>query len=88
MEKIVLISFLVTLLFCGFKFVEIKYLDKEDKPLKTVVRDAIVVFICSLVATFVFFNLEGHINDFFNVVTDTKVLNAGNTQVFTDAPGF
>jgi hypothetical protein len=88
MEKIVLISFLVTLFFCVFKFVEMKYLDKEDKPLKSVVRDAIVVFICSLLATFAFFNLEGYINDFFNVVTDTKVLNAGNTQVFTDAPGF
>jgi len=88
MEQIVLLSFLITVLFCVFKVVEMKYLEKEDKPLKFLVRDAIVVFICSLLATFLFENMEHHLNDFFNVVTETTVLHANNTQVFTDTPGF
>jgi hypothetical protein len=65
-----------------------KYLDKESKPLKVVVRDAIVVFVCSLISTITFFNLEGYINDFFNIVTETKTLNANTTQIFTDVPAF
>lgn len=88
MEKIVIVSLLVTFFYCVFKFVEMKYLDKQDKPLKHIVRDAIVVLICSIFSTFIFFNLENYISDFFNAVTETKVLNSNNTQIFTDTPGF
>jgi len=88
MQQVAIVSFLITLFFCIFKFVETKYLEKEDVPLKKLVRDAIVVLICSILATTIFFNLEGHINDFFNIITDTKVLNANTTQIFTDTPGF
>ena len=34
MEKILIISFLITFIFCVMKFLEAKYLDKEWKPLK------------------------------------------------------
>ena len=88
MNNIFIVSFLVTVFFCVFKYVEKKYLDEDEMPLKFFVRDAVAVFICSLVSCFIFFNCEGYINDFFNAVTETKVLNANTTQVFTDAPGF
>jgi len=88
MENIFIVSFLVMVFFTGFKFFESKYLEKDEKPLKVLVRDAIIVFVCSVIACFIFFNCEGYINDFFNAVTETKVLNAQNTQIFTDAPGF
>jgi hypothetical protein len=88
MENIFIVSFLVTIFFSAFKFFESKYLEKEEKPLKVLVRDAIIVFVCAVIACFIFFNCEGYINDFFNAVTETKVLNAQNTQIFTDAPGF
>jgi len=88
MEKAFVISTFITLLFCLFKFIEMKYLDKEFKPLKIIVRDAIYVFVCSLSATFIYFSLDGNITDFFNVLTDTKTMNTGATQIFTDEPGF
>jgi len=88
MEKAFVISTLITFLFCLFKFIEMKYLDKDFKPLKIIVRDAIYVFICSLCATFIYFTMDGNICDFLNVLTDTKTLNTGATQIFTDEPGF
>lgn len=88
MEKLFVVSILITVLFCVVKFIEMKYIQKEWKPLKLLVRDAFIVFICSITSLFVYFQLDGTIHDFFNVVTENKVLNPSATQVFTDEPGF
>jgi hypothetical protein len=88
MEKILIVSFLITFIFCVIKFLEAKYLDKEWKPLKYFVRDAIIVFISTAVGAFIFFQNNNAISEFFNVVTEAKTLNTANTQIFTDAPGF
>jgi len=88
MGKIFIISAIITFLFCLVKFIEMKYLDKEFKPLKFLVRDAVMVFVCSITASFFVFNMDGSITDFFNVLTDTKTLNTATTQIFTDEPGF
>jgi hypothetical protein len=86
----VLFSSLTTLLFVVFKFVENKYLarEEEQKPLKEWVRDAIVVFLCSLVVGYLLITFGDNINDFYNVLTDTKTMNPAATQIFTDEPGF
>ena len=88
MERELILSTLVTILFSVLKFFEMKYIDKETKPMKLFVRDSIIVFICTLLSSYVFFSYDAYITDFFNVVTDSKVINPANTQVFTDVPGF
>jgi TctA family transporter len=88
MEKIFIISFLITFIFCVMKFLEAKYLDKEWKPLKYFVRDAIIVLISTALGSFIFFQNNNAISELFNVVTETKTLNTASTQIFTDAPGF
>ena len=88
MEKEFILSALVTFLFSLLKFIEMKYIDKEMKPMKLFIRDAIIVFISTLLCCYVFFSYDSYITDFFNVVTDSKVINPANTQVFTDVPGF
>lgn len=88
MEKVFIISFLITFVFCVVKFLEAKYLDKEWKPLKFFVRDAIIVFSSSIVASFIFFHNDGAISELFEVVTEKTVINSANTQIFTDVPGF
>jgi hypothetical protein len=70
------------------KFLEAKYLDKEWKPLKYFVRDAIIVLISAGLGSFIFFQNSNTISELFNVVTETKTLNSATTQIFTDAPGF
>jgi hypothetical protein len=88
MRELFILATMITALFCISKFVEMKYLNQEDKPLKEVVRDALVVFVSSLTGGFVYFNCRNMITDFFNVVTETKVLNTATTQVFTEKPEF
>jgi hypothetical protein len=88
MEKEFILAALVTFLFSLLKFIEMKYIDKEMKPMKLFIRDAIIVFISTLLSCYVFFSYDSYITDFFNVVTDSKIINPANTQVFTDVPGF
>jgi hypothetical protein len=88
MDKVFIISIFVTLLFCVIKFIEMRYLEKDTKPLKFFVRDAIIVFLSGVASTFSFFYLENYISDFFNIVTETKTLNTNATEIFTDSPGF
>ena len=88
MEKVFMISVLVTLFFCITKVIEMKYIDKEWKPLKILVRDALTVFACTAAATFLVFHMDSAVGDFLNIMTDSKSSNMAATQVFTDEPGF
>jgi len=88
MENLFLFAIFTTILFVLIKVVEMKYLEKEMKPLKYMVRDAVIVFGSSLGAATATFYVRGSFADFLNVVTENKVLNTDATLVFTDAPGF
>ncbi len=97
MENSVLIAIGATLLFCFYKFVEMKYLDKTApaKPLKYFVRDAIAVFSCVMCATLFYTSNNDTIQDIVSTITETKAAIAPLTggagagaQVFTDEPGF
>ena len=87
MDKVFVLGFIITLIYCIGKFVEVKYLD-ETKPLKDIVRDALIVLVSSMSGAFCYFYFETSITDFLNVVTETKVLNNTTTQVFTGNPEF
>jgi hypothetical protein len=88
MEKVFMIAVIVTVLFLASKVVEMKYIDKEWKPMKLVVRDAITVFACTTLGSFMYLHLDGSFVDFLNVVTASKSFDMGQTMVFTDEPGF
>jgi hypothetical protein len=88
MENLFLFAIFTTILFVLMKLIEMKYLEKEFKPLKYIVRDAAIVFGSALGAAYGFFYMNGSISDFFNIVTENKTLNMETTQIFTDTPGF
>ena len=88
MEKVFVIAILTVALFCLAKIVEMKYLDQEVKPLKFLVRDSIIVFCSTLLSAYIFLYMNRSITDFFNVVTESKVLQADTTQIFTGVPEF
>ena len=87
MDNIYIIPFVTTILFCLAKLIEMKFIDKELKPMKFLVRDAIIVFACSLLASYIFFNSNGSIDDFMSIITETKTIPK-TTEIFTDVPGF
>jgi len=65
-----------------------KFVDKEWKPLKNIIRDSVVVFVSTMIGAFLLFQMDGSVTDFLNIVTDNKSFNMASTQIFTDAPGF
>ena len=88
MEKILIFAISITVLFCVFKFIEMKYIDKEIKPLKYFIRDAIMVFSSAFVCIYVLLQYDKNITDLFSVVTDSKVFSPDTTTIFTGEPGF
>jgi hypothetical protein len=88
MEKVFILSIIVTCLFVFVKVLEMKFVDKEWKPLKTIIRDAVIIFVCSVIGSFLLFQVDSSVTDFLNVVTDNKSFNMSATQIFTDEPGF
>ena len=88
MEEVFVVATIITLSFCLSKFIETKYFTDEVKPLKDVIRDCLLVLMCSIAGSYMYFYFQTTIRDFFNVVTETKVLNNASTQVFTDSPSF
>ena len=88
MEKVLIFAISITILFCILKFLEMKYIDREIKPLKYFVRDAIMVFSSSILCVYVLLHYDKNITDLFAVVTETKVFSPDTTTVFTGEPGF
>jgi hypothetical protein len=88
MEKVLIIASCVAILYCLVKMAEMKFIEKELKPLKFIIRDTAIVFGCAVISIFGFLHLNGSINNFMNIVTETKVMNSAATEIFTDAPGF
>jgi hypothetical protein len=87
-DHIFLVAFFSVILFMIARFIEMKFIDKEYKPLKILMKDAVMVFSATLVASYGFFYMNGSFKDFMNVITETKVLDPAATQIFTDAPAF
>ena len=88
MEPMIIISVIITVIYFSAKLLEMRYLEKQAKPLKDTVRDTVIIFCCSLLGSFVYFNFDTTFSEFFNIVTETKTLNPDNTMIFTDSPGF
>lgn len=96
--NVLIIPVITSVLFFVSKVAEMKFIDKDDKPLKVIFRDTLIVFISSLTATYILFNFSGYIQEFMNVVTDSKInsvsmLGVGgagvpSTEIFTDTPNF
>lgn len=88
MEKVLLFAICVTILFGAVKLIEYKYLEQDNKALKRLIRDMIVVFGCTFAVATLFFQYNHTLDEFFSVITNTKVIRPERTQVFTGTPDF
>ena len=61
------------------KFLEMRFVSKENKPLKKLVLDALIVFVASLITSFLFQQFD-----------ITNILNKINTSpvILTNTPNF
>ena len=56
MDPMIIISVLITVIYFSAKLLEMRYLEKQSKPLKDTVRDTVIIFCCSLLGSFFYFN--------------------------------
>jgi len=80
MTSIFIVAAVVSVVFLLAKFLEMRHIDKESKPLKVLVKDALVVYFCVIIGNFV-----------INQIQSTVMTVGGGqnvTPVFTDNPSF
>jgi hypothetical protein len=80
MENIFVIAAIISVVFIVAKFIEMRFIEKESKPLKFLIRDALVVYFSVVFGNFII----NQVNPIVNSVTG----GARATPVFTDNPGF
>ena len=79
MTSIFIIAAVISITFLLIKFLEMRYIEKESKPLKLLIRDTLLVYFSVILANFVM----DQINPIMTAGAGKKV-----TPVFTDNPTF
>ena len=80
MDNIFIIAAVVSFVFLIAKFIEMRFIEKENKPLKFLIRDALLVYFSVVSGYFII----GQINPIFK----GGAIESSKTPVFTDNPGF
>jgi len=80
MVNIFMIALIIAIVFLVIKFIEMRFIDKESKPLKLLIRDALLVYLSVVAGYFILEQLKPVIQN-----GGTDIIN---TPVFTDNPGF
>ena len=80
MDNIFVIAGIIAFIFFLAKFIEMRFVEKESKPLKLLIRDSLIVYFSVIVGYFILEQLK------------PVIQNGGEgiqtTPVFTDNPGF
>jgi hypothetical protein len=77
MENVFLIATTISIIYFILKFVEMKFVDKEIKPLKVLIRDTLLVFFSVIVGVSI-------IDQFYPILKERQT----SPVVFTDNPDF
>ena len=80
MDNIFLLATVISVTYFIAKFIEMRIVEKESKPLKFLIRDSLLVYFSVIVANFILEQLRPMIQ------TAGSASNA--TQIFIDEPGF
>lgn len=80
MVNIFMIALIIAIVFLVIKFIEMRFIDKESKPLKLLIRDTLLVYLSVVAGYFILEQLKPVIQNGSGTII--------NTPVFTDNPGF
>lgn len=80
MTSVFVVAGVISIAFLIAKFLEMRYIEKESKPLKLLIRDALIVYFSVIIANFVMEQL--------NTIMESSGGGKKITPVFTDNPGF
>ena len=79
MDNIFLVAVIISVIFFVAKFLEMQYIEKESKPLKVLIRDALVVYVSVVAGNFIMEQLTP-------VIKDSSIITS--PVAFTDNPPF
>lgn len=79
MDNIFIIAAIISVIFVIAKFIEMRFVDKEAKPLKFLIRDALLVYVSVILGHFILSQLKP-------MIQEGGVISA--PQVFTGNPEF
>jgi hypothetical protein len=79
MDNIFLVAGIISVIFFIAKFLEMRYIDEEPKPLKLLIRDSLLVYVSVVTGNFIIEQLNPVINE---TVVPLEPL------AFTDNPPF
>lgn len=80
MENIFIIAAVISIIFLLAKFVEMRFLEKENKPLKLLIRDALLVYFSVVFGFFILEQLKPVMNEGVETIK--------HAPVFTSNPDF
>lgn len=80
MDNIFLVAGIISVIHFIGKFLEMRYVDQEPKPLKILVRDSLLVYVSVVIGNFIVEQLKPVIEE-----VDVKTVSP---LVFTDNPAF
>jgi hypothetical protein len=63
MDNIFLIAGIIAFIYLLFKFLEMRIVDKESKPLKILIRDALLVYVSVVAGHFIIQQIDPIINE-------------------------
>ncbi len=81
MDNIYIISGIIAFVFFLGKFIEMRFIEKESKPLKTIVKDTLLVYVCTIIAFMILEQLKPIIQESSGSAPMTQI-------AFTDNPTF
>jgi hypothetical protein len=81
MDNIFIIAAVISVIFLILKFIEMRFIEKENKPLKVLIRDALVVYFSVVSGYFILEQLKPVIQNGGSLTTNT-------TPIFVDNPEF
>jgi len=79
MNNIFLVAGIISVIFFIGKFLEMRYINNEPKPLKLLIRDSLLVYVSVVIGSFILDQLKPLINEI--VLPETPL-------AFTDNPPF
>jgi hypothetical protein len=81
MDNIFIIAAVISIIFVFMKFIEMRYIEKDSKPLKLLLRDGLLVYFSVVSGYFILEQLKP-------VIQNGDNLSGGTTPVFTNNPEF
>jgi hypothetical protein len=80
MENIFIVAAVISITYLIAKFIEMRFVEKENKPLKLLIRDSLLVYFSVITANFILEQL--------NPMIQSAGSSQNVTPIFTDNPGF